>query len=544
MRTLKVLLPLAVLAAVAATLAGSTARADDGDLAILGNKLSIAMANAGQGHGKGHHGKGVKSVFECTASGAVNVQLDCDDPFPNNEPNITVDPTNPQHMIASSNDYGSCCDQWSTTFDGGSTWATGNISTEPGGPTGSDPVTSFDVKHHVALHASLNYFFNDDFTQTCNGDLVVSPSKDGGLNWDPPVVVDEGKGCDLDKEQLFNDKEWITTDNNKKSKFYGRTYVTWTQFESHNGEFVRSPILESHSDDGGKHWSKAQEIDGSNKQLCTFQTAGHDGQCDEGTGSTSTITSDGTVYVAFLNPQNEALWEPGEEFDDQYLVVKSKDGGEHWSKPTFVAALEDGSNDYPFNEDGRQTLSGYQVRVWSLGNIASSPDDGTLYITFSDNRNGIHDVANPVTNTDVFVTSSTDDGKTWSSASRVDSGAGDQWFPFVDVNPVTGKLGILYNDRGASNGTFYGATLAEGMPGSFARTVLNTAPSDPVHSVFFTPEDTPACSQCALFHGDYIGLAYGSDGHANATWTDMRQFVSNDPDLGTGFLQFIEFARH
>ena len=147
-----------------------------------------------------------------------------------------------------------------------------------------------------------------------------------------------------------------------------------------------------------------------------------------------------------------------------------------------------------------------------------------------------------MTNTDVFVVSSSDSGKTWSDPSRVDAGGGDQWFPWADVNPVTGKLGVLYNDRGASNGTFYGATLAEGMPGSFVRTPLNTAPSDPVHSIFFTPEDVPSCAQCALFHGDYISFAYGSDGHANATWTDMRQFIS-DPDLGTGFLQFIEFAR-
>ena len=57
MRTLKVLLPLAILAALAATLAGSTARADDGDLAILGNKLSIAMSSVGDK--KHHHGKGV-----------------------------------------------------------------------------------------------------------------------------------------------------------------------------------------------------------------------------------------------------------------------------------------------------------------------------------------------------------------------------------------------------------------------------------------------------------------------------------------------------
>ena len=31
-------------------------------------------------------------AFECTAfSGGLNTNLDCDDPFPNNEPNIVVD---------------------------------------------------------------------------------------------------------------------------------------------------------------------------------------------------------------------------------------------------------------------------------------------------------------------------------------------------------------------------------------------------------------------------------------------------------------------
>src|SRR6266516_6643744 len=41
-------------------------------------------------------------AFECTAStGGANTRLDCDEPFPNNEPQIVVDPTNSQHMIAS-----------------------------------------------------------------------------------------------------------------------------------------------------------------------------------------------------------------------------------------------------------------------------------------------------------------------------------------------------------------------------------------------------------------------------------------------------------
>jgi hypothetical protein len=529
-----------VAGAVAATLAsgGGARSSDDGDLTILGNKRSVVASQVGDKK-KGKH-KGEASAFECTAaSGGANTNLDCDDPFPNNEPQLEVDPANPLHMVGSSNDYGSCCDQYYTTFDGGSTWSTGNMSTEtagPLGPIGSDPVTAFDRRHGVTLHSSLNFFLSSDFTQACNGDVVVSPSKDGGLNWDPPVVIDQGHGCDLDKRQIFNDKEWIVTDNNPDSKFYGRTYLTWTQFDSKNGEFQSSPIFESHSDDGGKHWSKPQSISGKNKALCTFQTTGHDGECDEDQFSVPTVGPDGTVYVAFENGQNEALSEPGEFGDSQYLLVKSKDGGKKWSDPTFITGLEDGSNDYPINVDGRQTLTGYQVRVNSAGNIVASPTDGTLYLTFSDNRNGIHDVPDPVTKADVFVMSSTDGGATWTSPSLVDSGAGDQWFPWVDVNPVTGTIGVVYNDRGATNGTFYDAAIAEGMPGSLAKTTVSTAPSNPVDSEFFQAGD-PSCPLCAVFHGDYINVGYGSDGHANIAWTDMRD---STPD---GFAQFIYFAR-
>ena len=160
---------------------------------------------------------------------------------------------------------------------------------------------------------------------------------------------------------------------------------------------------------------------------------------------------DGAVYVAFANGQNQALWEPDEAFDDQYLMVKSTDGGQTWSSPTFVVGLEDGSADYPINVNGRQTLTGYQVRVNSAGNIVSSPTNGNLYLVFSDNRNGTHDSSSPVTNIDVFMMTSTNGGTTWSGPAQVDSGAGDQWFPWVDVNPKNGNIGVLYNDRGSSN---------------------------------------------------------------------------------------------
>ena len=126
-----------------------------------------------------------------------------------------------------------------------------------------------------------------------------------------------------------------------------------------------------------------------------------------------TTTADGSVYVAFENGQHEAAWEPGEQFESQYMVVRSTDGGTTFSGPVRVADLEDGTRDFPLNADGSPTLTGYQLRIPSFGNITASPLDGTLYVTFTDNRAGRHDVDNPVTDTNVFIAWSRNHGRTW-----------------------------------------------------------------------------------------------------------------------------------
>jgi len=488
------------------------------------------------------------SKLECRANGdpLANVLLDCDGITPNNEPQIAVNPANPLNMVASSNDYESCCDAFYTTFDGGKTWRSGDLSVEAPGKrarTGSDPVTTFNLKYGTVIHSSLN-FQNDG----CDGDVVTSLSKDGGIHWNTVVEVADGGGpSSCEANGVFNDKEWIVTDNSPNSPFYGRTYLTWTAFLSANGITLESPIWESYSDDGGYSWSAPQEISGSNANLCTFQADGAASKCDEDQFSVPTVGRDGTVYVSFINDQNMALWESGEFFDDQFLLVKSSNGGVTWSAPTFIAGLEDGTRDFPLNVSGRQTLTNYQVRVASATNVVADPTSANrLYFVFYDNRNGTHDVDNPISNTDVFITSSTNGGASWSAPSQVnpsDSGAGnDQWFPWVDVSPVDGKVGVLYNDRSydATHDT-HEVTLSEGPAGgaSFTSTRISTASSHPRDSRFFRAL-VAGCENCAVFNGDYIGLTYGSNGSANAVWTDMR-----DVDPATGlFLQFIYFGQH
>ena len=545
-------LSLATATALVIALSASVGAASDPLKAPKGSKFrplaATAVVMSNRGDQAGVQDSKTPSKLECRASGdpAANVNLDCDGILPNNEPQIAVDPTDPDHMVASSNDYESCCDQFYTTFDGGRSWRTGDISVEAPGKkrrTGSDPVTTFDRKHGVVMHASLNYQ-ND----ACDGDVVVSISSDGGLHWNTVVeAADAGGPTQCSDAGLFNDKEWIVTDNFPGSPFYGRTYLTWSAFETVNGVTTESPIWEAHSDDGGLSWSAPHEISGSNASLCTFQADGPAGQCDEDQFSVPTVGPNGTVYVSFINDQNQALWETGEVFDDQYLVVRSTNGGATWSAPIMIASLEDGSRDFPLNVDGRQTLTNYQLRAPITGNLVADPTQaGRLYFTFFDNRNGVHDVDAPVTNTDVFLTVSTNGGSSWSTPVRVnaaDSGAGnDQWFPWVDVDPSNGTVGVVFNDRSydASHDT-YGATLSESPAGggNFSSRQVSTAASHARESVFFQAATAPGCETCTRFHGDYIGLAYGTDGAANLVWTDMRDLY---PPQGL-YLQFIYFAR-
>jgi hypothetical protein len=337
--------------------------------------------------------------------------------------------------------------------------------------------------------------------------------------------------------------------------------MTWTAFfgdrreeegiggngRSTDGVPPQAPIMEAHSTDGGFTWSVPKEISGVNPDLCTFEEAGRPGACNDDTFSVPSVAPDGTVYVTFINEQNTSLWEAPNEFDQQYLMVSSSNGGTTWSDPSFVVGMEDGKDDYPINGDGRQTLTHYQLRApQTQGFVADPTKNGRLYLVFSDNRNGLHDSPDPQTEADVFIMVKPGKSSAWTGPFNVnppDTGdiGNDQWFPWVDVNPTNGDVGVVYNDRRFTpSHDRYGTTFATSPAGGldFTETEVTTALSHPRQSVFFR-SFVPGCTPCTRFHGDYINLAYGSDGKANLVWTDMRDLFE---PLGR-YLQFIDYAR-
>jgi photosystem II stability/assembly factor-like uncharacterized protein len=151
---------------------------------------------------------------------------------------IALDPTDPNKMFAGLWDFrrkgwefrsgGNGPDQPSgsglfRSADGGTTWTELTPENSKGFP--KKPYGRLAVAI-APSNAKRVYVFVE------STDSALFVSDDGGLTWDTPQVVFQ----DTDPT-VFNDKEWIVTDNNPRSPFYGRTYVTWTKFKA-----VRSAV--------------------------------------------------------------------------------------------------------------------------------------------------------------------------------------------------------------------------------------------------------------------------------------------------------------
>jgi hypothetical protein len=545
-----------------------------------------------------------------TASAAVD--MSCNDTqygqdyAPDNEIAVAVDPDDPDHIVAGSNDYfyrfnnstgarqAMIVTGFFTSVDGGDTWVDGQIPVHTG-RSGGDPAPAFDRKHDKVLMAQLENAAGLGGAFVSQGDVAVSRSGDGGRNWTEPVTVFQGKGTGIGpaNSATFYDKEWLTVDNNPESDFYGRAYLTVTRFlNGPHGSVAESPIQLAYSDDGGRTWTTPRVISGSNDEACDFQSSGPAGECDESSFSIPEVASDGTLYVHFVNNQNaDPEWEVEEDFDGQLMVISSTDGGETFSDPVPAVQLEDGASDTPYSVISRQTAWGHQIRWNAIGNISVNPTDPQdVTLVFADRgtpnpeaTEGCLDEpreapaydpcdSGPSADTDVYAVRSLDGGETWGPREVLDGGPEHAWFPWADHRP-DGTLVVAY-DRDVQpaggtapvNDTFRhmlkvgaGAPAAVGpeehidvsvthWPGQYVDVPDWPRVCGPVG--YTDPPVTDATGKdCNAFHGDYTGLAVDGLGRAHVVWTGLNRHATSpqlDPYVGgqhDGFAQDAMYAR-
>lgn len=388
------------------------------------------------------------------------------------EPGIAVNPLNPQQVLAVYQ-YPA---QASYSSDAGKTW-TAAVGVAPSEYKMSGDVSVvFDKQGHaiegfIAFDklGTFNYWGHG---ATRNG-IFLKRSMDGGRTWEPELrtVVAQPSEPGIP----FEDKPYFVADTTK-SRYAGNLYVGWTRWT-----IADSQMLFSRSTDDGVTWSKPIEI-AKDRGLPRDDNGALE-------GFEGTVGPDGTLY---------AVWAERNKIE----LTESHDGG-----VTFTPA-RDIVNTAPimFAIEGMDRANGFpQIGIDPRGGGKGGP----LYVSWSDYRNG---------EVDIFVSVSTDHGRTWSEPVKVNNDAvhngAEHFFQWLAVDPVSGAVNVVFYDRrGDLDNVRQNVVLARSTDGG--KTFTNYAWTD----TLFNPQ--------GVFMGDYLGLAAWGD-RVYGTWT-----VHNGTDRGT-----------
>jgi hypothetical protein len=476
-------------------------------------------------------------------AGATDYPIDCEPGLGiHNEEAIAVDPTDPEHWVASANDYqlkvssggqiaAYVFSRAKVTFDAGATWTTYPVPFN--GYTGTgDPSIAFDDDGNVYFATLGAAGFNLP-------DVLVAHSSDGGKHW-TQVRIAAGRGSH--GTSVFPDHPVLTAWGN------GKVIVTWIRYVFGPHFIIRSaPMVAQVSHDGGATWTAPADISGSHP-TCVGLTSAR--ACDQTWGNAIAVSPSGEVLATFYDTYEytpDGATNLGRT--KHYSVEVDPTTGTLAEGPNLIGQAYDGINegDFPVSVDGRQTLQDSEFRLLMQGNITADPTETTgrhFAVVWFDDRNASAPVsADPysaVTNSDVIVSQTWDGGQTWSAPAAI-ALPRDQFMPWAAYDE-TGRLQVGFFDRSYDPANHeYGYTVAtETSAGAltFTEAEATTALSDPTQgNAWFRTTVDPSFPNATRFIGDYSGIAAVGD-DVVASWTDLRDQVCLFGECAAGQTQF------
>ncbi len=374
-----------------------------------------------------------------------------------NEVAIAINPTNPLHLVGGAN-----LNFFYNSTNGGLNWTQSTLTSTLG--VWGDPCLVFDG------FGNLYYSHLSNPTSGSWLDrIVVQKSTNGGVSWSDGV----GVGLNGIKDQ---DKEWMAVDMTN-SQYRNNIYMSWTEFDVYGSTNTADStrILFSRSTDNGTNWST------------TVRISDKGGNCidsDETVeGAVPAVGPNGEVYTSWSGPLG-------------IMLDKSTNGGVTWGTDIFVTSQPGG---WDFAVPGIYRCNGMPVTACDISN---SPYRGTVYIMWSDQRNGTN-------NTDVFLIKSTDGGNSWGQTVRVntDKGIAHQFFPWMTIDQSNGYLYFIFYDRRDLSGSSTDVYVGRSTNGGETFTNFRISASS------FTPSSSK-------FFGDYTNIA-ASNGKIYPIWMRM-----------------------
>lgn len=376
------------------------------------------------------------------------------------EPSICINPKDPQNIVA-----GSILDWVHVSNDGGLTWKNDKLKSSLG--VYGDPVIRIGPEGN-AYYSHLSNpkgraYTSEEFLDR----IVVQTSKDGGVTFNDGTAPANDRTKDQDKQWLYVDP------------VDGTILMSWTEFDKYASKDPKdkSRILFSKSTDHAMTWSEPVDI------------SDIDGNCldddDTTEGAVPVKDKDGNIYVTWA-------------FGDKIYLDKSADGGKTWLPKDIEVADQFGG--WSLDIPGINRCNGMPI----LGvDRSGGSQSGNLYINWSDQKNGPDD-------TDIWLVKSVDGGKTWSDRLRVndDLPGKHQFFSWMDVDPITGYIYIVFYDRRAHNDKNTDVYLAYSTDGgeTFVNKKISESP--------FSPND-------AIFFGDYNDIS-AHNGMVRPIWTRLE----------------------
>ena len=390
------------------------------------------------------------------------------------ETSIMINPSNPDIIVAGSNIFtANSLSGYYYSGNGGLNWSGGILTSNVAMPSGDNVII-------VDTSGYFYYIQNSDWGFPAPPGFnkhLVQKSTDNGVTWSDGVTYG-----DTTKMQ---DKPWGCVDLSN-SIYKNNIYITWTMFDKYNSYDPNdsSYIMFTRSTNGGISFSTPIRIcEVAGNAIDSSNTV---------EGAVPCIGSNGEIYVSWAGPLG-------------IVFEKSTDGGNTWLENDIFVTSQPGGWLFIIPGGGS---GGIGLPITAC-DISGGSYDGTIYINWTDQRNGPDD-------TDVWMIKSTDGGNTWGQVKRVndDPPGRHQFLTWMTVDQVTGYLYFVFYDRRNFTNYFTDVYLVRSTDAgeTFENVKISESP--------FYPIPNPG-----YYVGDYINVS-AHNNKVRPIWTRHHNYTS------------------